>query len=138
MGAKRYTDLADRIIANSVLSIEHYWVDPATGESSPCWEWVGKTVASRTGSGRRYPVLSRRAKGRGPRNVRVHRAVLAEIHGVRMTRVHVAAHQCNNCCCVNPMHLRRDTGSGNMVQCVREGRHNSNVANDFEFIGELA
>lgn len=132
MAGRRYDSMQERIIANSALSIEHFFEDPDTGETSPCWEWLGKTIASRNGTGRRYPVLTVYVKGKGPRNVRVHRLVLIEFKGLRMTKVHVAAHRCNYTFCVNPMHLRRDTGSGNMVQCVREGRHNSNPVNDFE------
>jgi hypothetical protein len=135
--AKRYSSMQERIIANSVLSPEHFYQDPDTGEVSPCWEWTGKTIASRNGTGRRYPVLTVKVNGK-VRNVRVHRLVLVEFKGVRMTKVHVGAHRCNYTFCVNPEHLRRDTGSGNMRQCVREGRHNSNPANDFEHLGAVA
>lgn len=118
---KRYADLMERVIANSVLSIENFW------NGSPCWEWLGKTIASRNGGGRSYPVMTRRIKGK-PRNVRVHRVILTEVKGEKLRDSHVGAHLCNNPFCVNPEHLRRDTQRGNMRQCVEEGRHVSGFA----------
>lgn len=134
---RRYKELIDRVIANSVQSEEHFWTNPETGETTRCWEWTGKLVASRNGTGRLYPVMTVKVKGK-VRNKRVHRAVLEEVKGLRMEEHHVGAHHCNYTPCVHPEHLRRDTQSGNMQQCVREGRHNSNPANDFERLESAA
>lgn len=123
---KRYADLMERVIANSVLSIENFW------NGSPCWEWISARKKSRTGSNRSYPCISVWVPGKGSRLRPAHRMVLQVLKGVRMSKVHVAAHLCNNFNCVNPNHLERKTQVENMLQCVAEGRHNSNVANDFD------
>lgn len=124
--------MPDRIIANSVLSEEFFWTDPRTGETTACWEWCGKTIASRGGKGRAYPVLTMAVPGRGPRNVRVHRLALEVFRGVWLVKRQVAAHLCNYTFCCNPMHLASKTQAENMQQCVAEGRHNSNPFRDFD------
>lgn len=130
--AKRYATLEDRIIANSVMSRDSFY------NGTPCWEWVGKTIISRI-SKNRYPVLTVRVEGKGPRNRRAHRLSLTEFRGLRPpTRGHIAAHLCNNSFCVNPMHLAWATEKQNMRQCVRDGRHNSNPANDFDRLEDAA
>lgn len=109
-----YESMEARITANSAI-------DDETG----CWNWLGKTIASRNGKGREYPVLGIwNKKKRGSRNVRVHRLVI-RLTGREIRRNQVAAHSCNNPRCVNPAHLRATTQSRNMIQCVNEGRHNN-------------
>ena len=116
----RYRDLCERIIANSVLDL-----------ATDCWVWTGKKVMSRTGSERFYPVLTVKVDGK-VKNKRAHHLALTEFRGKRRpSKLFVAAHSCNNSLCVNPMHLRWTTQSGNMKQCVAEGRHNSQQRNPF-------
>ena len=126
--SRRYASMVDRILANSVASVENFY------QGTPCWEWLGKTKRSRTGAGRAYPALTVHVKGKGPRNVPVHRLVLDVFKGKPLRRTQVAAHQCNNTFCVNPEHIKPATQRQNMAQCVEEGRHNSNPANDFHLL----
>lgn len=109
----RYRNLEERIIANSVLDL-----------TTDCWVWIGKKIASRTGSERFYPVITIWIKGKGARNRRAHHLALTELRGIRRpNKMFVAAHSCNTPLCVNPMHLRWALQTTNMRQCVAEGRH---------------
>src|SRR5689334_21007911 len=101
--ARRYDSMEDRIIANSALSLVNFH------NGTPCWEWTGKLKKSRNGSGRAYPSINLWIVGKGARNRPAHRVSLEVFKGVRMTKVHVAAHLCNNPFCVNPEHLKRTT-----------------------------
>ena len=105
----RYTSMMDRIVANSILAIDSFY------NGTPCWLWTGKRVPSRNGF--LYPVMTIHIKGKGTRNVRVHRAVLGLIDPKR-----VGMHLCNNTLCVSPHHLADGTQSQNMQQRVAEGR----------------
>ena len=54
----KYASMADRLIANSVLSPDH------TYDGTPCWEWMRRL------NNQGYPTLTRRLK-RGPRKGQV-------------------------------------------------------------------
>ena len=117
----RYTDLRERIIANSMPAEDSAW------NGSRCWLWLG---ATHTGNrGMRYPTMTMRYKS-GPRKgkvhtVRVHRKVVEVFLGRRVTPKMVVMHLCNNSLCVNPEHLRGGTQKANVRQCVKDGRHYS-------------
>lgn len=95
-----------------------------------CWKWIGKVSWSNSANGRikkPYPVMTMRYK-KGPRkgkvyNARVHRVVVKEFLGKRVTPKMVVMHLCNNSLCVNPSHLLGGTQKKNVRQCVEEGRH---------------
>lgn len=113
--AKKYPSLVERIIANSVM------LEEPLVNGTPCWFWMGSTVKSR-GTDMRYARMTIRVNGK-PQGHRVTRLVLREFVGVTMRKDRVAAHLCNNSMCVNPGHLKMKTQSGNMQQCVADGRH---------------
>jgi len=112
----KYASLAERILANSVVS--PYSEDWYNGTA--CWLWVGRTSAG-------YPMMSMRYK-KGPRKgkhytVGAHRMSIVAFKNLRMTPRMVARHLCNNRLCVNPDHLAGGTQKQNIKQCVKEGRH---------------
>ena len=118
----RYASLADRIIANSVLSDTHAY------NGTPCWEWARRC------NNQGYPTMTRRLK-RGPRKgqvctVYVHREAIKAFTTRRLTARMVVLHLCNNPSCVNPEHLRGGTQSQNVRQCVAEGRHRTPFRTD--------
>lgn len=113
---RRYDSVAERVLANSVVNEEHRWGGTA------CWDWLGPTRVNCRGE--HYPSMSVRVDGK-VKQVQVTRVILEEVKGLRITKVHVAAHECNRSICVNFDHIRRDTQSGNMEQCIADGRHNS-------------
>lgn len=107
MKPRRYENMQERIIANSVL------------HPSGCWVWMRKT--RRNNVGMSYGALTVR-DGRRVRNVPAHRASVIAF-GRRLTRNLVVRHLCNNTLCVNPAHLAGGLQSTNVRQCVAEGRH---------------
>lgn len=119
----KYREPIDRIMANSVVSDTEGMM--VRGEWSPCWIWVGKT---RLGNrGKRYGAISTRFKN-GPRKGKVrieavHRYVLREIKGRKLTPRSVGMHLCNVSLCCHPDHLGGGTQKANVRQCVNEGRH---------------
>lgn len=120
----KYPSLIDRIIANSVPSTENFY------GGTPCWEWIGRVTENRNGT--RYPRMAQRVKS-GSRKGKVsmefvHRVVIRNIKGRRLTRGNVAMHLCNNTICVNPDHLAGGTQSENMKQMVRENRRRARAA----------
>lgn len=115
----KYSDIGERIIANSVISNDSFY------NASPCWIWTGKKDINR--SGMPYPVMTMRYK-RGPRkgkvyNARVHRESVKFFNGKRVTPRMVVLHLCNNTLCVNPAHLLGGSQKQNVRQCVKDGRH---------------
>lgn len=113
---KRYADIAERIVANSVLAIDSFY------DGTPCWLWTGRTQVNR--SGVHYGRINVRVNGKH-KTEKVHRVVVREIKRRRLTRRDVVMHLCNNTLCCNPAHLRGGKQTTNMKQCVRDGRHNS-------------
>jgi len=115
-----YASIQERIIANSVLSDEHFH------NGTPCWEWTGRlSYGNRSPAG--YPVMNMRFKS-GPRKgkvrcVRVHRVVVQVFNHRRLTARMVVLHLCNNTNCVNPEHVLGGSQKKNVRQCVAEGRH---------------
>lgn len=117
----KYESIQQRVIANSVIAPDEWPV--VDGER--CWLWIGKTKTNRTGM--RYGVITVRFKS-GPRkgkvrSVLVHRLVIQEFKGRRMSPRQKGLHRCNNSICCNPAHLVGGTQKANVRQCVREGRH---------------
>lgn len=111
----KYKTVADRIVANSVLS------DTSQYDGTPCWEWVG----ARNSFG--YGRMNFRFK-QGPRKgqhyqMLAHRAAIHHMTERRVTKRTVVMHLCNNPACVNPAHLKGGTQRKNMKQCVADGRH---------------
>jgi len=118
---RKYATMADRLIANSVVSPDQYF------EGTPCWIWTG----AYTPNG--YAKITTRWK-QGPRRglVRTEKAYGVSIKAFKQLRVlkkYVIKHLCNNTCCINPAHLRGGTQRSNIRQCVADGRHKPGTAN---------
>lgn len=111
---RKYASPEDRIIANTILSDELFY------NGTPCWIWIGTRKTNRAGM--TYGTISVRRNGEHRKEL-VHRFVLREIKGRRLTSRSVGRHLCNNPLCCNPMHLVGGTQTTNVRQCVREGRH---------------
>lgn len=112
---RRYADLCDRIIANSVLAQDSFF------EGTPCWLWIGRTYVNRTGA--HYGKINVYHKRKGKMvTLKVHRVAVVEFHGRKLTRRQPVMHKCNNTLCCNPAHLAGGTASKNMKQMVRDGR----------------
>lgn len=113
--ASPYANLAERILANTMIS------DELSHNGTPCWLWIG----ARNASG--YGKMNMRFK-KGPRKGKVksalaHRVALVEMGGRRLNSKSVVMHLCNNRLCCNPAHLQGGTQRKNVQQCVAEGRH---------------
>lgn len=115
----KYDSPVERIIANSVLSVDSAYA------GSWCWVWTGSTTTNRDGT--HYAAITRRGKnGRLKGKVikdKAHRYVVRFVQGRTLSKRQVVLHLCNNTLCVNPEHLAGGTQKANMRQCVREGRH---------------
>lgn len=110
----KYNEPVDRVIANTVMSETNAF------QGTPCWEWIGKRSANR--SGNFYGKLSVRVDGK-VKTLYAHRFVLENVQGKPLQDHHVVMHLCNNTICCNPLHLARGTQKQNMKQMVREGRN---------------
>lgn len=110
---KKYTDITERIIANTVLAQDSFY------EGTPCWLWLLRAEMNR--SGQHYGRMNIKVKGK-VKGMLVHRMVVIHIKGRRLTRRVVVRHLCNNTLCCNPAHLVGGTASSNMKQMVRDGR----------------
>lgn len=119
MPVRKYNSLEDRIIANTILSTEHFY------DGTPCWEWIGATCTNR--SGLRYGKLDVRITSGPKKGTRktwlVHRLALVVFKGRHLTRKDVGRHLCNYTLCANPAHLIGGSQRSNVRQCVDEGRH---------------
>ena len=101
----KYASMADRLIANSVLSPDHAY------DGTPCWEWMRRL------NNHGYPTLTRRLK-RGPRKGQVvtvfaHRESIVAFTGRRTTPRMVA------------LHLKGDTGPRSEQKWVDVGGDSS-------------
>jgi hypothetical protein len=115
----RYASMADRIVANSVLSEESFY------NGTPCWIWMGAIVINSCGMP--YGRLSVRIS-KGPRKGKTvkmlaHRVAVTAFKKRKLSKRQVVRHLCNFSLCVNPAHLVGGTQTSNVRQCVREGRH---------------
>lgn len=110
---RKYADLCERIIANSVLSQDSMF------EGTPCWIWLGAIHVNRTGLF--YGKMNVYQNGRA-RTLKVHRVVVVEFHGCTLLRGQPVMHRCNNTICCNPAHVAGGTASENMKQMVADGR----------------
>lgn len=118
---KKYEDLRERIIANTVLAPETLY------NGTPCWLWIG----ARAGNGR-YGKMSVRSTRvvRGKRKVKhklPHREVRKIFYGEIFRRGQYSRHVCdphpNRTLCCNPDHVTQGTPKQNNRDTVREGRH---------------
>lgn len=109
----RYASLADRIIANTVLSQDSFF------EDTPCWLWIRCTKVNR--SGMHYGHMNIRVRGKVKAH-KVHRVVITVFHGRTLKRRDPVMHKCNTSICCNPAHVAGGTASKNMKQMVKDGR----------------
>lgn len=101
MSARRYRDMEERLIANSLVCHQ-------TG----CWDWIGK----RHYAG--YPHITVRIPGRrSPVNRKAHRVAYETLKGPIAPGMEID-HICRNRCCINPDHLREVTPVEN---CANRG-----------------
>jgi|SRR5579859_2654427 len=95
------------------------WCDPHLDGSS-CWRWMGGVGFSRRKWVPREGALGRQRARYGRfrwsslQLIGAHQAALLLTVGPPSGRA-VAAHSCGNTLCVNPLHLRWDTQSANVV-----------------------
>jgi hypothetical protein len=100
---RRYADLRDRIIANTVMSDDLF-------DGEPCWLWMGARNA------RGYGIVTMRVKGvRNPKRRLVHRLAIMLWHGLEWHQIDNAMHLCNVKQCCNPKHLSNGTNSENQL-----------------------
>ncbi len=111
----KYDSPVDRIIANTIVSDELFY------DGTPCWIWIGTRKLNRCGTP--YGTISVRGADGKVKKELVHRYVLREIKGRRLTRQSVGMHLCNNTLCAAPLHLAGGTQRKNVQQCVSDGRH---------------
>lgn len=101
MSSRRYRDLEERLMANSVVCHE-------TG----CWDWIGKRHY--TG----YGLITMRIADRlSPVNRKAHRVAYEVLKGPITAGMEID-HICRNRCCINPDHLREVTSAEN---CANRG-----------------
>lgn len=109
-----YKSLAERLIANSAISVNRIY----NGE--PCWEWL------RDIHYKGYGRLCVHIPGRNNVTVFAHRLSAVELGGWTLpedTRKWLVNHLCNNRACINPAHIKVDTAKTNMADMVAAGRN---------------
>lgn len=102
---RKYKNMQERIIANSVISTEHFF------GGTPCWDWLGQFGTG--GGGIKYPQMSTRVDGKHT-TVRAHRVSYEEFTGDAL-----GGNDCNHLCerpmCVAPLHLESVTRQENIA-----------------------
>lgn len=105
MANRKYKDMQERIIANSVMSTEHHF------EGSACWDWIGQFGTS--SSHAPYPQMSIRVAGR-VKTVRAHRVSYETFTGDELGN-NECNHRCERTRCVAPLHLESMTAEENIA-----------------------
>jgi hypothetical protein len=83
-----------------------------------CWQWTGCVVA-------RYGQIALgHPRTPGSKRWKAHRFSWELFHGPIPDGLRVI-HQCDNCLCVNPSHLRLGTQRENVHDAIRKGRRNA-------------
>jgi hypothetical protein len=101
-----------------------------------CWNWTGATrKASRRDPREGGQVLPHgRVKWQGKAHG-AHRVSLALALGVPVESLGLVAHECDNCLCINPAHLRESTPSENLRDAYERGRRSTR--DDYDRAAEL-
>lgn len=104
MGGRKYRNLEERLMANSVAI--RYHDCPVPGD---CWDWFGKV--DKDGYGR----INMRILGLHM-SKRAHRVAYEELKGVEIRIDQELDHKCRNRRCINPDHLEPVTGLENIAR----------------------
>lgn len=94
------------------VDVTRFWGLVQRGQSDECWIWDGDR--DRDG----YGVFFWHGKRAG-----AHELALSFTSGEQRLADLDTCHSCDNPPCCNPAHLRFDTRSGNMADCVARGRN---------------
>jgi hypothetical protein len=97
---------------------QKYVVDEETG----CWNWVAGTNNKGYGSFRV-----------GDKTLKAHRFSYEYYIGPINPELEIC-HNCNNCKCINPDHLRQDTRKSNMIDKSYAGTNNNQILSVDEVI----
>lgn len=113
---KKYASMRDRILANSAMSSERSF------NGVPCRVWLGKVTINRSGDA--YGRINVRDRKTGKvKSELVHRVVVRDVKGRRLTKDMKALHLCNYTICCEEQHLAGGSQRANVRQCVEDGRH---------------
>lgn len=93
MAKRKYRDVMERLLANSVMEDENH---PELG--SPCWIFIGSI------SNRGYGRLTFRVEGRLTTKL-AHRTAYEEFTGRKLKSSEQIDHLCRVPHCINPMHM---------------------------------
>jgi hypothetical protein len=108
----KYSSLQERLIANSVISTEHFH------DGTPCWEWIGRRDKMQ------YGFITMRKPGfKNPQPVRAHRLSVSVFTNVPMDEIDTVLHLCDRPFCIAPLHLRNGTSKENYDDAMQKGRH---------------
>jgi len=111
--------MRERIIANSAES------DRSSYNGVPCRVWLGRVKMNRSGTPYGYISVRRKSGARKGQVLAelVHRVVVRDVKGRRLTRGVNVLHLCNYSLCCEESHLVGGSQRANVRQCVEEGRH---------------